>query len=373
MAEENSSTASVEAGAPERDDILRLRLLYMLNDYVPLPSRGKAKPIYGWQKVDVTPETLRKWHRSLNLKTTCLRVQPPLAVADIDVNDPISKEMRGLFFQIVGEGAQLVRYGNGHKLAIFATSDQSFTRMATRRFLRPGEKVETVEGGRCRIVALDGTIVKGGGQQVEAFGGKSARYFGAAGPHSHLADGSVAVKYCWEGQSPEDTPIASLPMVSTGQWREFLDRCEALMLSRGWTAIPLAQIGENGGGKPGANPWASPEKLAKALAFIPAFESYEDWNRVGMAIYRATSGSAEGFAVWDSWSRKATNYGGTIEKWDAYERSRPTILGAGTIFYLADIADPMWRRRSEEKLFEETLVAYRARFGAPSGSRGPNG
>jgi hypothetical protein len=343
----------------------------MLNGYTPLPSYGKAKPIFNWKDVDVNINLLRKWNRSRKLTTTCIRLVPPLAVADIDVNDAIAEDIKDLFFQIAGSGPQLVRYGAGFKRAIFVRSEEPFKRRATRRFLRPGETIEAQGGGRYQIVTVDGTVVKGGGQHIELFGGKSARYFGAAGPHSHHGDGTVAVEYRWDGRSPENTPLNDLPIVSERQWYEFLNRCEALLQGWGWNAIPHTQMRGNGERTPGANPRASLKRLAEALAFIPAAEGYEEWNIIGMAIYRATGGSAEGRDVWDTWSKKAHNYGGTYEKWDDYEKSPPTLLGAGTIFHLADLADPMWRRRSEEALYREMKV--RARFGGAATASKPEG
>lgn len=345
----------------EARNLLRLRLQYMLNGYMPLPSYGKAKPIFNWKDVDVNTDLLHKYSRSRKLTTTCVRLVPPLAVADIDVNDPIAEDIRDLFFQVAGDGPQLVRCGAGFKRAIFAQCEEPFTRRATRRFLRPGETIKVVENERDHIVTADGTVVKGGGQHIELFGGKSARYFGAAGPHSHHGDGTVAVEYGWEGRSPENTPLKDLPIVSEQQWCEFLDRCEALLQGRGWTVITHARMYGDGEHKSGANPRASSKCLAEALAVIPASDGYEEWNKMGMAIYRATAGSAAGLAAWDMWSRKAHNYGGTYEKWVDYEKSPPKMLGAGTIFHLAELADPMWRRRSEEALYRE--MRDRAYFG----------
>lgn len=133
-------------------------------------------------------------------------------------------------------------------------------------------------------------------------------------------------------------------------------------------------------GQPGANPHADPAVLEIALAAIPTPEVFEPWNYVAMATHRATHGSAEGFRLFDDWSRKGQNYGGTEERWDALEGSPPTRIGAGTIFHLADQADPSWRDRAEAACpglqlrantenIERNLMKITAFFATPKGRK----
>lgn len=91
-------------------------------------------------------------------------------------------------------------------------------------------------------------------------------------------------------------------------------------------------------------PPADPKVVAAALAVIPngAEVSWGDWNRIGMATFRATSGSADGFRAFDAWSAKWPHYDAayTRNRWETYQRSPPTRIGAGTVFHLADKASP---------------------------------
>jgi hypothetical protein len=89
-------------------------------------------------------------------------------------------------------------------------------------------------------------------------------------------------------------------------------------------------------------------KLAAAVAAIPNDDlGWEEWNRVGMALWAATNGSDEGLVLFDRWSQKSGKYDAadTAVKWDAYDSCPPNELTAGTLFYLADQADPSWRAR----------------------------
>src|SRR5262249_30118990 len=100
-------------------------------------------------------------------------------------------------------------------------------------------------------------------------------------------------------------------------------------------------------------PAADPKVIAAALAVIPngAEVGWGDWNRVGMATFRATGGSVEGFHAFDAWSAKWPLYDAayTRNRWETYRRSPPNRIGAGTVFHLADNASPGWRDKERAK------------------------
>ncbi|MCK1417641.1 PriCT-2 domain-containing protein [Bradyrhizobium sp. CW4] len=92
-------------------------------------------------------------------------------------------------------------------------------------------------------------------------------------------------------------------------------------------------------------------KAAAALEVIPNHDGLEwhwrEWNRIGMATWRATGGSEYGFEAFDRWSAKSTKYNArrTSKVWRGYGRSQPHSLGLGTLVFLADQEDPEWRDR----------------------------
>src|SRR5262249_2254591 len=80
--------------------------------------------------------------------------------------------------------------------------------------------------------------------------------------------------------------------------------------------------------------------LASALRTIPndsEMDSWDSWNRIGMAVWAATQGSEQGFELFDKWSSQHHSYdtAATRARWTAYSGSPPDRLSAGTIFYLA--------------------------------------
>jgi putative DNA primase/helicase len=87
---------------------------------------------------------------------------------------------------------------------------------------------------------------------------------------------------------------------------------------------------------PGGDPTAEAARVAAALEFIPNEDlSWDEWNRIGMAVWRATEGAGED--AFHGWSRKSDKYdeAATQVRWDHFETSPPTQIGAGTIFHLA--------------------------------------
>ena len=97
---------------------------------------------------------------------------------------------------------------------------------------------------------------------------------------------------------------------------------------------------------PVKNPEADLRLIAAALAVIPNDDlSWDDWNRIGMATWRATGGSDDGLAAFDAWSRKSNKYDAdaTAERWRHYFRSPPDEIGAGTLFHEADQVKADWQ------------------------------
>jgi hypothetical protein len=127
--------------------------------------------------------------------------------------------------------------------------------------------------------------------------------------------------------------------------------------------IELATRDDSGGDHvAGDEPEAEPAYVAAAMAVIPNDDvDWENWNRVCMACWRATGGSEEGFAAFDAWSQKSGKYNAktTRERWEGFSRSPPDSIGAGTIFWLANKADPDWQQRYDKELMAKMAAANR--------------
>ena len=113
----------------------------------------------------------------------------------------------------------------------------------------------------------------------------------------------------------------------------------------------LSRIGQKHLGQSSTEPEADPAKVSAAMAVILNDDlGWDDWKRLGLAVFRSTSGSDQGRDIFDQWSRKSSKYDeeNTRREWEAMHRSPPTRIGAGTIFFEASQADPSWWKTTDK-------------------------
>src|SRR5262249_54962104 len=87
------------------------------------------------------------------------------------------------------------------------------------------------------------------------------------------------------------------------------------------------------------------DEVAAAVDVISNNDApWDEWNRLGMAIWAATQGT--GYHVFDKWSARAAKYNEktTQARWTNFGKSPPNRIGAGTLFWLAEREKPGWRR-----------------------------
>ncbi len=127
-----------------------------------------------------------------------------------------------------------------------------------------------------------------------------------------------------------------------------LDRCDEL----DETAIDKPNGSADDHDRTPGNPEAPIEDIVAAMQVIPNDDlDWPSWNTFGMAVWRASGGSEDGYAVFEQWSQKSTKYDAqeTRFRWDPYRQSPPTQLGFGTLAYHARQAQPSWRPPSRQK------------------------
>jgi hypothetical protein len=84
------------------------------------------------------------------------------------------------------------------------------------------------------------------------------------------------------------------------------------------------------------------ETASTALAFVPGFDDYRTWIRVGMALHSAQK--AWGRGLWDGWSAQSDQYDPRVQqrKWQSFSTERDLKVTMGTLLTLA--AQHGWRR-----------------------------
>jgi hypothetical protein len=107
---------------------------------------------------------------------------------------------------------------------------------------------------------------------------------------------------------------------------------------------------EKPAGRPvSSEPQADEFDIIAALQAIPNNDvPWDEWNRIGLATWRATGGSEVGFAAFAAWSAKSGKNDPSVtrERWAHFAQSPPSEIGAGTLFFLANQARPGWRKPS---------------------------
>jgi len=78
--------------------------------------------------------------------------------------------------------------------------------------------------------------------------------------------------------------------------------------------------------------------VLRALSYVSP-DNRAEWLSVGMSLHSATNGSADGYALWDVWSRGETrgvyNADTQARAWDGFASDKPGGVTLGTLFHLA--------------------------------------
>jgi len=76
------------------------------------------------------------------------------------------------------------------------------------------------------------------------------------------------------------------------------------------------------------------QELRELLESQDPDASYDDWLRVGMALHHETSGSRDGFALWDTWSRGGAKYKGIddlMPHWASFKSDAQNAVTLGSL------------------------------------------
>ena len=216
---------------------------------------------------------------------------------DFDIDDQdIARQCCSIATDMFGEAPIRMRKGSPRCLMLYRAA--------------AGEPSKIVLSGR-----LGKIEVLGRGQQFVAFG-------------MHPSGAELE----WSPDAPGNEPRDALPAVTEDEIADFLATCAPII-----DASPPSRA--NGQDHAPGEPQADTLRIAAALASIPngGPPDWEWWNRVGMAVWRATGGSSAGWEAWNAWSARNGAYDpdATRARWNHYATSPPTSIGAGTIFRMA--------------------------------------
>jgi putative DNA primase/helicase len=285
---------------------IRLRLVEL--GYEPTADKGKAAAVSGWQSVRVTDAEVRRW-AAVYPQATNTGIRTKLSPAiDIDVLDEgVAGKLERMALDVIGDDT-LRRVGLAPKRLLLFRADVPFRKASTPDFMC-GDVKHSVE-------------VLADGQKFTAFG----------------IHPDTRREYSWNSD-PLGMPRSYLPILTAAQADTIVTEAARMMSAAGWIAKGSGTRAEGyaSGGSAPRSPLAC---LTECVGAIPNNdETWGDWARVGLAIYDASGGSDEGFAVFDAWSRNSSKYREqeTRHKWLGFHRSPPNRVGAGTLVHLAKL------------------------------------
>jgi len=246
-----------------------------------------------WTEIDTKQAHVDLWSEWPNCGIGILTGE--VVAIDIDILDESIAISIGEIFQNRLGVTDLIRVGRSPKALYLYRTEEPFTKIS----MHPIE-------------------VLGLGQQFVAYA-------------THPETGKP---YSWPLESPHQIPIDSLPVVTREQVLRVAEEAyqtlpAALKRPRLVTTVTESKTSYDG-------LVGTMAAVEDALKFVPNPDlSWDDWNRIGMAIYCATEG--RGLYIFDQWSKESTKYDltETHARWEHYGKSPPTKIGAGTLYYLA--------------------------------------
>lgn len=302
--------------------LTELRLCLLGNGFEPIPvvahdapgtSPGKRPRLSGWQNIALGPDVVRGWDSS-HLRAdsnTGLRTGELVGI-DIDCYSPALSERLQKLALAHFDGEPSIRIGMPPKALLCYRTAVPRGKKATPTYKLPAfehEKDSRVE-------------VLGRGEQFVAFG----------------VHPDTKKPYQWIGPSPLDIPLSELPLVTNDAIDDFLAMASRMFVDAG--GVQTSEGGrsheprERTTSAVAADPSAYDE-IADALRFCPNNESYQDWAKIGAAIYNTLGNS--GLSIWTDWSGKYHAYieADAKEKWDSFSRSPMSGVSKLTIFEFA--------------------------------------
>ena len=311
-------------------------------------KRGCKAPlgVKGWTQIVADLNQLGQWNAQGFEGVGVLCKDSP--AIDIDILDEeVSEQMRG-WIQHKLPGAP-IRVGKWPKQLLAYRTDTPFKKVRSATY-------EDLFGD------LHAVEILGDGQQYVAY----AEHPDTLKPYTWHGDGN--------GSPPGINEIArvSLPLLTLEDARSVVQEFEKLANRKaekdGWVRV---KDGTNGSQteteevvfgqdftnlKPRIG--LSDSDIRRALASIakPNYWDYENWIRVGMALWHETGGSKQGLEFWIQWSERDPNFKQTsdcITRWPGF---RPGRNGRCTT--MATVL--RWAR--DERMEDDPLGEFRGRF-----------
>lgn len=278
--------------------------------YTPVPiQKGKKAPGYdGWQKSLPNKSNILEWITSGHKWSGVGLLTKNTPAIDIDVRDEeVAVQIEDWVRKHIGDAP--LRIGRAPKRLMVFRTNNPFRKLRSAKY-------EDEWGEQHQIEIL------GDGQQFVAY-------------HKHPDTGKP---YHWpnEGENPIQVRATDLPTLEASQAEELIEFFEGIAVEKEWKLVKAAHRSSQA--LNADNPWAEDsstvtiddDELRKRLMLVPHPDDYDDWIRIGMALYHQYDGDDEGLSMWHEWAESADNYDGDAldRRWEGFsikEKKRAPI------------------------------------------------
>ena len=346
-------------------ELTELRLKLHSNGFHPVPvvgahvntnSAGKRPTMAAWQTdcLAAGPREIESWSKAQRLNTNTGILCGEVVGVDVDVLDEaLSEKLAARAVEMFGH-TSLQRIGRAPKMLLVYRVETPHEKLSTPDLIFGEDPTDKNAKAKVELLAQ--------GQQFVAFG----------------IHPDTKAPYAWPEKSPLDVQLSDVPLVTLELLKQFVEEAEAVLRAAG--ARTKAEIKDGAKAQkqwekdqkkadkeskerkteveketkkrekqgyaaagicPGEKP--SREKIASALRRIPNDLDYDEWIKIGFALY-GELGEA-GRDLWEAWSATYTGNDPKVSaaKWTSFKNGRSVCIA--TLFWHARKNGWWWKER----------------------------
>ncbi len=257
--------------------------------YLPLPVKpGTKKPAMPeWNDIEISKEPVEEWTTNgYKEHSVGCRLNNEVIAVDVDIYHPaVAEKMRSWMEKNLCDGHKIMyRVGQQPKFLVLFQSKDIKRKIASAKYIHDEHKNQH-----------HGVEILTDGQQCLLYG-------------QHESTGT---EYTWFNDTPENTPTWILPELTTDDVQWLFDHFEELAEENGWQTkggVEQKQLDDSFADI--KTPSATYDDLKKAVFSLPQrfCDVRGEWVRIGAIIHFETSGSEQGYRLFDTWSQLSPFY-----------------------------------------------------------------
>lgn len=283
---------------------------------VPIQVGKKAPGFDGWQKSRATTAQINDWLKGGHKWSGVGIITKHTPAIDIDVRDEeVALKVEKWVRENIGDAP--LRIGRAPKRLMMFRTDEPFRKLRSTKYKDDWGDEHQIE-------------ILGDGQQFVAY-------------HKHP---DTNKPYTWpNGDNPLNVRASDLPTLTVEQVEALIEFFDALAVEAEWEVVKSARMASKA--IDSDNPWVEDtapvtmddDELRNRLLLVPHPDDYDEWIKIGMALYHQFDGEETGLRMWHEWAESADNYDADAldRRWDGFkvEGKRRAPITARYILRLA--------------------------------------